>query len=95
MKKIILLILLALPAFAQEKFFPMAVWYGGGKARAPMLEDDPRGKKELWRKDLQQIKSLGFNTIRCWVDWATTEPKEGQFNFDTVDVLADLATRLV
>ena len=22
--------------------FPMAVWYGGGKARAPMLEASPR-----------------------------------------------------
>ena len=32
--------------------FPMAVWYGGGKARAPMLEADPGAKKEVWRRDL-------------------------------------------
>ena len=54
--------------------FPMAVWYGGGKARAPMLEADPRAKKEVWRRDLKQIKALGFNTVRCWIDWASGEP---------------------
>lgn len=36
--------LLCVPAFAAD-FFPMAVWYGGGKARAPMLERDARAKK--------------------------------------------------
>ena len=74
-----------------EKFVPVSVWYGGGKARAPMLEREPRAKKELWRADLQKIKALGFNTIRAWIDWASAEPKEGHYNFDTLDVLADLA----
>ena len=58
-------------------FFPMAVWYGGGKARAPMLERDARSKKETWRKDVEQIKSLGFNTVRAWIDWASGEPSRG------------------
>ncbi|MBZ5538808.1 MAG: beta-galactosidase [Acidobacteriia bacterium] len=74
-----------------EDFIPMAVWYGGGKARAPMLEPDPRSKREAWRADLQQIKGLGFNAIKCWVDWSSAEPAESQFNFDTVDVLFELA----
>ncbi len=69
----------------------MAVWYGGGKARAPMLERDARSKKEVWRRDLKQIKSLGFNAIRCWIDWATGEPAEKQYNFETLDVLLELA----
>jgi beta-galactosidase len=86
-----LLFLLTLPLSAAENFVPISVWYGGGKARAPMLERDPRAKKEIWRADLKQIKSLGFNTIRTWVDWASAEPKEGAYNFDTLDVLADLA----
>ena len=72
-------------------FFPMAVWYGGGKARAPMLEPDAQSKKEIWRHDLRAIKGLGFNTVRCWMDWATGEPQEGVYKFDTVDVLLDLA----
>ena len=77
--------------FAQPEFFPVAVWYGGGKARAPMLEPNPRAKREIWRRDLRQIKSLGFNTVRCWVDWATGEPAENSYKFDTVDVLLELA----
>src|SRR5690348_1195454 len=71
--------------------FPVAVWYGGGKARAPMLEADPQAKKELWRKDLRAIKQTGFDTIRCWIDWASGEPHEGEYNFQTLDVLLDLA----
>ena len=69
----------------------MAVWYGGGKARAPMLERDARSKKEQWRKDVQQIKALGFNTIRAWIDWASGEPSEGRYDFETLDVLLELA----
>ncbi len=78
-------------AQSDSEFFPMAVWYGGGKARAPMLERDPRLKKEAWRADLKQIKSLGFNTIRCWIDWASGEPAEKQYRFDTIEVLLELA----
>ncbi|HEX6176715.1 MAG TPA: beta-galactosidase, partial [Thermoanaerobaculia bacterium] len=84
------LLLLALPAAGADDFVPVSVWYGGGKARAPMLERDPRAKKEVWRKDVKTIKSLGFNTLRTWIDWASAEPEEGQFNLDTLDVLADL-----
>lgn len=80
-----------LTASAQERFFPMAVWYGGGKARAPMLEPDPKSKQEIWRKDLRQIKALGFNAIRCWIDWSTGEPAENVRNFDTIGVLLKLA----
>ncbi len=64
-----------------EPFFPMAVWYGGGKARAPMLEEDPEAKVEIWRKDVKQIRALGFNTMRAWVDWASAEPREGKYDF--------------
>ena len=84
---------LAAPAQApqREAFFPMSVWYGGGKARAPMLEPDPLARQETWRRDLQQIHKLGFNTIRCWIDWASGEPLEGQYHFETIEVLLKLA----
>jgi len=74
-----------------EGFLPMAVWYGGGKARAPILEPNPKAHVSSWRTDLQKIKELGFNAIRCWADWATAEPREGEFNFETIDILMDLA----
>ncbi len=76
---------------APENFFPMAVWYGGGKARAPMLERDPLANAESWRADLRQIRSLGFNTVRCWIDWASGEPSEGRYRFDTITTLLRLA----
>ena len=88
----------AVPAAAPQQdgasaapFFPMAVWYGGGKARAPMLERDARAKKEIWRQDVRQIKALGFNTLRAWIDWASGEPLPGRYNFETLDVLLELA----
>jgi beta-galactosidase len=84
---------LALPIRGAEttRYFPMAVWYGGGKARAPMLERDARSKKEIWRKDVQQIKALGFNTVRTWIDWASGEPRQGVYDLETLDVLLELA----
>ena len=91
---VLALALLGLTTVASQettRFFPMAVWYGGGKARAPMLEGDARSKKELWRKDVRAIKDLGFNTVRTWIDWASGEPSEGKYNFETLDVLLELA----
>jgi beta-galactosidase len=84
------LLLLAIPALAAD-FLPMAVWYGGGKARAPMLERDARSKKEIWRQDIRQIKALGFNTVRTWIDWATGEPRQGEYHFENLDVMLELA----
>jgi beta-galactosidase len=72
-------------------FFPVAVWYGGGKARAPMLERVDATSAERWGKDLDQIKGVGFNTVKCWVDWATAEPQPGQFHFDNLELLLKLA----
>ncbi len=69
----------------------MAVWYGGGKVRAPMLDPDPRAHRDEWRNDLRQIKALGFNAVRTWVDWASAEPREGEVRLDNLEQLADLA----
>lgn len=91
-RRLTLLLAAALCASAQTAdFFPVAVWYGGGKARAPMLEPNARAKKELWRKDVQQIRALGFNSIRAWIDWASGQPAENNYNFETLDVLLELA----
>jgi hypothetical protein len=50
-------------------FFPVSVWYSGGKARAPMLEQINADSPQLWKEDLRKIKGLGFNTVRTWVEW--------------------------
>lgn len=90
-RMIALLVFLLAAACPGADFFPMSVWYGGGKARAPMLEPDPNSKKEVWRRDLKRIHGLGFNAIRCWIDWATGQPAEDTYNFATLDVLLGLA----
>ena len=76
---------------ASAGVFPVAVWYGGGKARAPMLERVDATSPERWGKDLDQIKAVGFNTVKCWVDWATAEPQPGEFDFQNLDLLMRLA----
>ncbi|HEX5484117.1 MAG TPA: alpha-amylase family protein, partial [Terriglobia bacterium] len=80
-----------LPPAAESNFFPVAVWYDGGKARAPMLEPVNATSAERWGKDLDQIKALGFNAVKCWVDWATAEPKLGVFDFKNLNLLLKLA----
>ncbi len=74
-----------------EDFYPAGVWYGGGKVRAPMLSHNPGAEREAWKKDLLTIRSLGFNSVKCWVDWASAEPQSGQYRFDCLEQLLDLA----
>lgn len=75
-------------------FLPISVWYSGGKARAPMLSPITKNSEHEWLRDLQQIKSLGFNTVRTWVEWAFCEPKPGQYNFENLKLLCGLAQQV-
>ena len=76
-----------------DDFFPVAVWYSGGAARAPMMSPLDAASAAQWGRDLDQIKATGFNTVKCWVDWTTAEPKPGIFNFNNLDLLMKLAGR--
>lgn len=92
---LVLSLLMALTATAQERagenFFPVSVWYSGGKARAPMLSTlTPQARVE-WGRDLDQIKKLGFNTVRTWVEWAHCEPRAGEYHFENLQLLCELA----
>ena len=72
-------------------FFPVAVWYSGGKARAPMLEQITAESPRLWKEDLEKIKGLGFNTVRTWVEWNVGEPREGEYQLENLDLVLRLA----
>ena len=74
-----------------KDYFPFSVWYSGGKARAPMLSEISVDSEKEWRSDLLQIKKLGFNTVRTWVEWSTCEPERGKYNFDNLRLLMRLA----
>lgn len=78
-------------AITKTDFFPYSVWYSGGKSRATMLSDVMPASKAEWRKDVQQIKSLGFNSIKTWVEWSHCEPRKGQYNFENLKILLELA----
>lgn len=75
----------------QPGFFPVSVWYSGGKARAPMLSDITPQSEQQWREDLRKIKGLGFNTVRTWIEWSKNEPREGEFHFENLDLMLKLA----
>jgi beta-galactosidase len=75
-------------------FFPFSVWYSGGKARAPMLSPRTATSREEWRRDLEQIKQLGFNTVRTWVEWAEAEPRRGEYHLENLRLLLELAQQV-
>ncbi len=75
-------------------YFPFSVWYSGGDARAPMLSSVTEQSMEEWRNDLQQIKDLGFNTVRTWVEWQRAEPRPGEYNFENLRLLMQLADEI-
>ncbi|MBN1475953.1 beta-galactosidase [Candidatus Sumerlaeota bacterium] len=74
-----------------EDFFPVSVWCSGGRARAPMLSPITPTSREEWRADLVQIRDLGFNCVRTWIAWAQCEPRKGEFRFDNLRLLCELA----
>ena len=84
----------ATPTPHAADFFPISVWYGGGKARAPMLEEIKADSPRLWKEDLLKIKGLGFNTVRTWVEWNVGEPREGEYHLENLDLLLRLANEV-
>ena len=86
-----LLPVLVSAAAAPADFLPVSVWYSGGKARAPMLEPVTAESPAAWGKDLERIKSLGFNTVRTWVEWTAGEPREHQYHLEQLDLMLKLA----
>jgi beta-galactosidase len=75
----------------RDEFIPFAVWYTGGRTRATMVRPPEPGAREAWKKDLSNIQRCGFNTVRGWVDWATAEPQPGDYHFEALDLLMELA----
>src|SRR6266516_2525289 len=82
-----------LPQRTSEPFVPVGVWYGGGTSRAPMVSRNPTAERDAWRRDLTAIKSLGFNSIKTWVDWGSAEAERGQYHFDALEQLLSLSDK--
>jgi len=56
-----------------------------------MLSPLTASSRVEWRRDLQQIKQLGFNTVRTWVEWAEAEPRPGEYHLENLRLLLALA----
>jgi beta-galactosidase len=79
------------PQQRAEPFVPVGVWYGGGAVRPPIVARQPARERDAWRQDLRTIRSLGFNSVRNWIDWAAAEPERGKYDFAALDQLLALA----
>lgn len=51
----------------------------------------PTPKADCWEKDLENIKKSGFNTIKIWSQWRWGNPAEGEFYFDDLQSIMDIA----
>lgn len=51
----------------------------------------PTPPSENWESDLKNMKKLGFNSVKFWVQWGWTNRKEGEYYFEDTDRLMDLA----
>lgn len=60
---------------------PLGVQY----SRAPSPPEDE------WETDLAHIRRLGLDHIYVWVMWCETEREPGQYSFDEIERLVDLA----
>jgi hypothetical protein len=52
-----------------------------GFAAAELLGDDPSAQLQ----QLEQMKSMGMNTVRVDANWSGGEPSQGNFNWSTLD----------
>lgn len=105
MKKLVFAIILLVPVLSattssqenyiidKEQFFPFSVWYSGGKERATMLADVTPESRDDWNRDIMQIKALGFNSIKTWIEWSHCEPFKGRYNFENLKIILELAEK--
>ena len=51
----------------------------------------PHPSKDCWRKDMQNMQSLGFNSVKLWAVWNAIEKQPGVFDFSDLDALVAIA----
>lgn len=59
----------------------------------------PSPPPDQWRKDLENIRSLNFNTVKIWAAWGRMHTAEGQADFSDLlqimDICQDLGLKVV
>jgi hypothetical protein len=67
----------------EEPFFPVSVTYAS----------EPGTARDAIAGDLQSIRGLGFNTITTTLRWSDAEPSRGQYQFEMLDRMFELAAQ--
>ena len=62
--------------------------YGAQYYRAPTPH------KDRWAEDLKAMKNAGFSDVKYWAQWRWTCRKEGEYYFDDLDTLMNLAQEI-
>lgn len=48
-------------------------------------------ERDQWLRDMENMKKLGFNTIRGWMVWNTLERREGDIDYDYISTFLESA----
>ncbi len=51
----------------------------------------PTPARSEWRRDLEGFAARGLNTIKIWAQWRWNTPAEGEYHFDDILELLDIA----
>ena len=54
----------------------------------------PTPKPALWRDDLRAMRDLGFNAVKCLLEWRWSHRAPDRYHFDDLDRLMNLAAEL-
>ena len=53
----------------------------------------PTPGPECWEADFAQMKTLGFNSVKFWVQWRWSQRSRDRFVFDDLDALFDVSAQ--
>ncbi len=42
-------------------------------------------ERDQWQRDMENMRKMGFNTIRAWLVWNTIEKAEGEIDYDYIN----------
>ena len=50
-------------------------------------------EKDQWERDMENMKKIGFNTIRAWLVWNALERREGEIDYEYLNDFLECAGR--